>query len=62
MEISSSTNASNTSASSVGVEAQKKAQDVQERQVLKILDSANEQSQQVTAQKTGVGSNLNLSA
>ena len=57
MEISSS-----TSGSSVAVEAQKKAQDVQERQVLKILDSANEQSQQAAAQKTGVGTNLNLSA
>ena len=57
MEISSS-----TSGSSVAVEAQKKAQDVQERQILKILDSANEQSQQAAAQKTGVGTNLNLSA
>ena len=57
MEISSS-----TSGSSVAVEAQKKAQDVQERQILKILDGANEQSQQAAAQKTGVGKNLNLSA
>ena len=57
MEVSASTNNS-----AIGVEVQKKAQDVQERQVLKVLESANEQSQQVTAQKTGVGSNLNLTA
>ena len=57
MEVSASTNNS-----AIGVEVQKKAQDVQERQVLKVLESANEQSKQVTAQKTGVGSNINLTA
>ena len=57
MEVSSSTNAS-----SVGVEVQKKAQDVQAQQILKVLESANEQSQEVTAQKTGVGKNINLTA
>ena len=56
MEVSSTHN--NTSA--IGVEVQKKAQDVQEQQVLKVLESATEQSKQVTAQKTGVGSNLNI--
>ena len=38
----------------------KKAIEVQEQQVLKILESANEQSKQVAAQKTGLGSNLNI--
>ncbi len=57
MEVSGSTNAS-----TIGVEVQKKAQDVQAQQVLKILESASEQSQQVTAQKTGMGSKLNLTA
>jgi len=55
MEVSSAgTNAA------ISVEVQKKAQDVQEQQVLKVLESANEQSKQVTAQKTGIGSNLNI--
>ena len=57
MEVSASTNGS-----AIGLEVQKKAQDVQERQVLKVLESANKQSQQVSAQKTGIGSNLNLTA
>ncbi|WP_455756053.1 hypothetical protein [Sulfurimonas sp.] len=45
---------------SVQVEALKKSIDVTERATLKVLESATEQSQQVTAQKTGVGSNLNV--
>ncbi len=57
MEVSASTNSS-----AVGLEVQKKAQDVQAQQVLKVLESVNQQSQQVTAQKTGVGRNLNLTA
>ena len=57
MEVSSS-----TGSSAIGIEVQKKAQDVQAQQVLKILESATEQSQQVTAQKTGLGTHLNLSA
>ena len=40
----------------------KKSLDVQEQQVTKILESAAEQSKQVTAQKTGVGNNVNLTA
>lgn len=43
------------------IEAIKKATEVQEREILKVLESANEQSQQVTAQKTGLGNNLNIS-
>jgi len=55
MDVSSS-----TSSSAIGVEVQKKAQDVQEQQVLKVLESATEQSKQVTAQKTGVGQHINI--
>jgi len=55
MEISSTNNNS-----AIGVEVQKKAQDVQAQQVLKVLESTNEQSQQVTAQKTGLGNSLNI--
>lgn len=57
MDVSST---GTTASSSVQVEVQKKAQDVQSEQVLKILQSADEQSKQVTAQKTGVGSNINI--
>ncbi len=54
---------SNSSAPvSAPIEAQKKATEVQERQVSQLLESANEQSKQVSSQKTGVGSNLNLTA
>lgn len=59
MDVSSSTG---TASGSTQIEALKKSMDVQERGVLKVLESANEQSKQVTAQKTGVGSNLNLTA
>ena len=37
-----------------------KANEVQERQILKVLESSNEQSKQVTAQKTGLGNSLNI--
>jgi len=57
MEVSSTTATNN---SAIAVEVQKKAQDVQSQQVLKVLESASEQSQQVTAQKTGIGNNLNI--
>ena len=55
MDVSSSTNTS-----AIGLEVQKKAQDVQAQQVLKVLESVNEQSQQVTAQKTGMGNSINI--
>jgi len=55
MEVKASTDTS-----AIGIEVQKKAQDVQAQQVLKVLESANEQSQQVTAQKTGMGNNINI--
>ncbi|QFR49281.1 hypothetical protein FJR48_05880 [Sulfurimonas lithotrophica] len=60
MEVSSSTNAP---AQTDGKDPMKKATEVQERQVLKILEGLEEQSkqtQQINAQKTGVGNNVNL--
>jgi len=57
MEVSSSTN---TEMGAVQVEALKKSIDVAQRATLKVLESANEQAQQVTAQKTGIGNNLNI--
>jgi len=55
MEVSSSTGSAN-----IQVDVMKKAQEVQEQQVLKVLESAQEQAKDVTAQKTGVGGNLNI--
>ncbi|MDQ7045866.1 MAG: hypothetical protein Q9M32_08140 [Sulfurimonas sp.] len=59
MAISSSTS---TDVAAVQVDVLKKAIDVKERATLKILESANEQSKQVSAQKTGLGNTLNVSA
>jgi len=62
MGISSATSATTaTTNSEIGVNVQKKAQDIQAQQVLKVLESVSQQTQQVTAQKTGIGSNLNIS-
>ena len=60
MSVSSTSNAS--TAQNIQIDVMKKAQDVQAQQVLKVLESANEQSQQVTAQKTGIGQNINIMA
>jgi hypothetical protein len=57
MDVSSTNGPSSTQ-----VEAMKKATEVQEQQILKVLESSNEQSQKVSAQKTGLGNNLNISA
>ena len=57
MDVSSS---SGTGSVSTQVEVMKKATEVQEQQVLKVLESVNEQSKEVTAQKTGMGKNLNI--
>ena len=58
MDVSSS-----TQSSGVGqVDIMKKAQDVQAQQVLKVLEGASEQSKQMTAQKTGMGNSINLTA
>lgn len=53
MEISSAN--SNTA---IGLEVQ----DVQAQQVLKVLESVSQQTQQSASQKTGIGSHLNISA
>ena len=49
-----------TTSSTPQVEAMKKSMDVQEQQVLKVLESATEQSKQMTAQKTGIGNSINI--
>jgi len=59
MDVSSS---SGTGSVGVQVEVMKKAQEVQEQQILKVLESVSEQSKQMTAQKTGIGNNINLTA
>jgi len=57
MEVQSSPN----TASGLGqADIIKKSLDVQEQQVLKILESASEQSKQMTAQKTGIGNSINI--
>jgi len=58
MDVSSSTSTN----SSVQIEAQKKATEVQEQQVLKVIEGADKLSQETTAHKTGGGQNLNVSA
>lgn len=59
MDVSSSTQ----TAAGVGqADIIKKSIDVQEQQVLKVLESASEQSKQTTAQKTGIGNSINLTA
>jgi len=56
-----SSNVSSTVNTTVeGKDPMKKAIEVQAQQVLKVLDSANELSKEMTSQKTGVGKNLNI--
>ena len=52
---------SNTKLSTAPGDIQKTSQTIQEKQIQQILDSATVQSKQVTAQKTGIGSKLNIS-
>lgn len=61
MDVSSSTS-SNSTQSSTQIEVMKKARDIQEQSMTKMLESATEQSKQVTAQKTGVGSGIDITA
>ena len=58
MDVSSSTTI--PAQTSTGTDALTKAVEVQEQQVLKVLESANELSQETTAQKTGMGKNINI--
>lgn len=41
-------------------EVLKKSADTQVREEIKLLESANEESQKAAAQKTGLGTNLNI--
>jgi hypothetical protein len=52
----------NSASSPAPTEPMKKAVEVQERQILKILESAQEQTNAVSAQKTGIGNNINITA
>ncbi|MBT5935686.1 hypothetical protein [Sulfurimonas sp.] len=56
MDVSSTPSTGSTNQ----VDVLKKAIDVKEQQVLKVLEGATQQSQQVTAQKTGMGNSLNI--
>ena len=61
MDVSSS---SGTGSTSVQVDVIKKATEVQEQQVLKVLEGIEKESkdaqQQVVAQKTGVGNSVDI--
>ena len=57
MEVSSSTQPTEGAGQ---IDVMKKAQEIQEQQKTKILESATEQSKQVTAQKTGMGNSINI--
>lgn len=56
------TSSSSSIQSTPQIDAMKKAMDVQKEQITKVLESATEQSKEVTAQKTGVGNNINITA
>jgi hypothetical protein len=56
------TSSPSTDIGSVQIDALKKSIDVPQRDVLKILESSAEQSKGISAQKTGIGSNLNITA
>lgn len=58
MDVSSSTNVDK---GSIQVEALKKSIDVAQNATLKVLESAMEQSKEITAQKTGLGNHINIS-
>lgn len=60
MDVSTSTAQSSTPVGSVDV--MKKAIEVQEQAITKVLEGVSEQSKQVTAQKTGMGGGINLTA
>jgi len=60
MQVSSATSSDNSQA--LSADTQKKAMQVQERQIEQIIQSSQEQSQQMAAQKTGIGANLNITA
>jgi hypothetical protein len=59
MDVSSSTQ---STSGGTQIDAMKKAVEVQERQILKVLESAQEQTKVMSAQKTGIGNGLNITA
>jgi hypothetical protein len=59
MDVSSSTSAPQ---STTQIQVMKKAQEVQAQEITNVLESATEQSKQVSAQKTGMGAGLDLTA
>lgn len=59
MDVSSSTAGA---VGNVQIDTMKKAMDVQERQVLKILESSQEDIKVMSAQKTGMGNGINITA
>ena len=58
MDIPSS---SNTDVNTVQIDVLQKAIDVNQREALKIIESAVEETKQAAAQKTGIGKHLNIS-
>ncbi len=56
MDVSSATSAPIESAK----DPIKRATEVQEQQITKVIESATKQSKEITAQKTGLGNNLNI--
>jgi len=60
MDVSPLVN-SNTDMSATQVDVLQKAIDVNQMQAIKIMESAMIESEKVTAQKTGIGNNLNIS-
>ena len=58
MEVSSATNTSQPAENAK--DPMKKAMEVQEQQVLKVLEGVEEQTKDMNAQKTGIGKNINL--
>ena len=60
MQVTSTTATDNSQ--TLSADPMKKALQVQEKQIEKIIESAQEQSKQIAAQKTGIGSNINILA
>ena len=58
MDISTS---NNTDVSAIQVDVLQKSLEINQREALKIIENAVEESKQVTAQKTGIGKHLNIS-
>ena len=58
MDISTS---NNTDVSSIQVDVLQKSLEINQREALKIIESALEESKQVSANKTGIGRHLNIS-